>query len=260
MVKDIIIYPVKSLGGSSKNQWEATPIGFRYDRQWLLVDEDNHFITQREIPKLSLFSCDIEEDQVVVSFQNVKFSWPIDQVGKKIQTVKIWNDNAEVVDVDPKVNTFFSDILNKKLFLVKQNSELSRQHFVKSWNKSINVSLADGYPYLILGTKSLSLLNSRLEKSLEFNRFRPNIVIETKEAHEEDFYKNVGIGEVKFTNVKPCARCQIINIDQSQGTLHKEPLQTLSKYRKFDNNVFFGTNMTCTKGGVVSVGNQVFLY
>ncbi|MBK6564417.1 MAG: MOSC domain-containing protein [Saprospiraceae bacterium] len=259
MVKNIIIYPVKSLGGSSKHLWEATSIGFKHDRQWLLVDENNNFITQREIPRLSLFSCDIVGDNVEVSFQNQKISWPIDQRGKNKQTVKIWDDQAIVVDVDLRLDAFFSDILETKVFLLKQDSSVSRQHFVTTKNKNINVNLADGYPYLVLGTSSMNLINSKLEKPIDFNRFRPNIVIETHEAHEEDFYKSAKIGDTLFENVKPCARCQIINVDPYQGIFLKEPIKTLSKYRKFDHKIYFGTNMMCTKSGIISVGDPVTL-
>ncbi|NNF33270.1 MAG: MOSC domain-containing protein, partial [Saprospiraceae bacterium] len=64
-----------------------------------------------------------------------------------------------------------------------------------SLNEEIEVSFADGYPYLIIGTASIDDLNHKIGSPVDINRFRPNILINTKSAFEEDLWKVVSIGE-----------------------------------------------------------------
>ncbi len=73
------------------------------------------------------------------------------------------------------------------------------------------------------------------------NRFRGNFVVEAPGAWEEDLWKGFQIGDVKFEIVKPCGRCIMTTIDQKTGEQHsKDPLKTLSTYRKIGKKVLFG--------------------
>jgi uncharacterized protein YcbX len=119
------------------------------------------------------------------------------------------------------------------------------------------VSLADGYPYLILGEKSMNELNERMEEKLNIDRFRPNIIVSTDVAHEEDAWNNFKLGDAELKIIKPCARCIIPTIDQKSAEQGKEPLKTLATYRKKDNQIFFGANAIVTVQGKISVGNEI---
>ena len=55
IVKELFVYPIKSLAGISIQSAKAQEMGFEYDRRWMLIDEENQFITQREHPDLSQF-------------------------------------------------------------------------------------------------------------------------------------------------------------------------------------------------------------
>ncbi|MBK8621961.1 MAG: MOSC domain-containing protein [Saprospiraceae bacterium] len=256
MVNALYIYPVKSLGGSYKTTWKATPSGFEYDRTWMLIDKNNRFITQREFPQLSTFSSDISEGQVHVFKGEEKFFWETNRKEIKQLQTKVWDDIAYVQEVDKGVDRFFSDLLGAHVRLVKQSQKDERQHFDVKLNKNIPVSLADGYPYLCIGSRSMDILNSKLEFPVSIDRFRPNIVLETITAHEEDDYGKIIIGEVPFLNMKPCARCMVVNINQQTSKSEKEPLATLNAYRKTNNKIFFGTNLMCTEEGYISVGEK----
>ncbi|MFC7669894.1 MOSC N-terminal beta barrel domain-containing protein [Hymenobacter humi] len=50
----LYLYPVKSLGGYAVPDAEVTARGLRHDRRWLLVDERNRFMTQRQQPEPGL--------------------------------------------------------------------------------------------------------------------------------------------------------------------------------------------------------------
>ena len=90
------------------------------------------------------------------------------------------------------------------------------------------------------------------------NNFRPNLVFSGGIEHDEDSWKNIKIGEHKFSVVKPCARCVITTID-SNGNKNKEPLSTLSKYRNFNNKIMFGQNVITHTEGVIKIGDKIVL-
>jgi len=89
------------------------------------------------------------------------------------------------------------------------------------------------------------------------NRFRTNFVFTGGNSFEEDGWKIFKIGEIKFRAVKPCARCVITTTNQDTAERLREPLLTLSKYRKFDNKVMFGMNIVCESTGQVTVGDKI---
>jgi len=130
-----------------------------------------------------------------------------------------------------------------------------RKHNSTKLDITLNVSLADGYPYLLIGSESLNFLNEKLEEKITIARFRPNIVISSKLPHEEDSFDTFQIRNVKFKNAKPCGRCIMINNDPKNGIVKKEPLNTLSTYRKVDNSILFGTNVMCLNEGEIRVGD-----
>lgn len=257
MVEEIIIYPVKSLGGTRKESWQTTNTGLLFDRHWMLMDEHGHFLTQRELPSLCTFFADIHENEVKITQGRNKISWPVqDYLPGSVET-KIWDDKVTVHRVNSSIDEFFSDLLNKKVFLVKQSEVVIRKHAVKDWNQNIDVSLADGYPYLIVGTSSMRFLNEKTEKPVSYERFRPNILVSTSEPHEEDTWPFMKIGTVIFKKVKPCARCQMVNINPADGSKDDLVLKTLSGYRKDGYKVNFGALMVVVSNGMIHIGDEL---
>jgi len=258
VVSDVIVYPIKSLAGIQTNQAKALKAGFEYDRRWMLLDKNNVFLTQRHLPQLALFIPEINSTNLSVRFNNESFSFALNETTEVMIQTKVFDDQAETLMVSKDANEWFSDQLKIEIKLVKLKSEQSRIHHSSVKLIDIPVSLADGYPYLLAGTESLNHLNTKLEKSVPMNRFRPNIVVTTTVPHEEDMWDKVSIGTAIFKNIKPCGRCMIVTIDQSTGISNKETLKILNTYRKSGNSVLFGTNLMCTKEGVVSVGDPIF--
>ena len=121
------------------------------------------------------------------------------------------------------------------------------------------VSLADGYPLLIIGESSLADLNKRLAFPLPMNRFRPNLVFRGGEPYEEDIWRNFTVGRNRFVGVKPCARCVLTTVDQDTGKKGIEPLLTLAKYRKRDGGVYFGQNVIALDNYEIKEGDGITL-
>jgi len=256
-VKKIVIYPIKSLRGIEVSSALAIVKGFKDDRRWMLVDSSGKFQTQREVSKLSLFKTRFEKNGIVVSFNKDEILVPFGVNNKIVRDVNVFDHKLKTQEINTEINQWFSQHLNKEVQLVTMTDISERvKHFKKPPNKTY-VSLADGYPYLILGSASMDLLNSKLDEHISYDRFRTNIYIDSHEPHIEDSWKNIQIGGAHFTVIKPCARCNVTTINQQTSVAGKEPLKTLSTYRKTDNKIFFGANMILNKSGIVSIGDSI---
>ena len=129
-----------------------------------------------------------------------------------------------------------------------------------------------GYDYaaaLSLG-KALAGLNARLAATghaeVEMARFRPNLVLDGLEAHDEDrldvLRLTTGEGVAELRPVKPCARCPIPNVDPLTAESSPVVSDTLQVYRqdpRLNGAVTFGMNAIVLKGDgqVLRVGQAV---
>jgi uncharacterized protein YcbX len=256
-IKDIIIYPIKGLGGIHSQEWQAQYAGFKYDRRWMLVDENHQFVTQRSLPQMALFSQNIIDDNLVISYHGASVQISVEDHTSQIIHTKVWDDDAVTVSCSDEISAWFSEMLHKKVQLVKILNDQSRKHTVQASGKTVDVSLADGYPYLVASEQSLQMLNEKLSSPIQMDRFRPNLVVTADYGHHEDTWPGMKIGNAVFENIKPCGRCNVITIDQQNAHINTEPLKILNQYRKAGNSVNFGTNMICTQEDVIRVGDTI---
>lgn len=260
-LSEIYIYPIKSLGGISVDSAIAEARGLKYDRRFLLVDENGVFMTQRDFAEMALLKLSFGENgfKVLNTKDGSHIVLPLESDSKEIISVKIWDDVCNAVRVNQKLDNWFSTVINKKCSLVYMPDDEKRIVEKKYINEDHIVSFADAYPFLIIGQSSLDDLNSRLETPLLINRFRPNFVFTGGKPYEEDNWKDFKIGDVKFKAVKPCARCVITTTNQETAERRNEPLKTLSEYRKVENKVLFGMNVICKNTGTISIGDKIGL-
>ena len=258
------IYPVKSLGGIALQEATLTPKGLRYDRNWMLINENGEFMTQRKYPQMALFTTEIKNGDLIFFHKktNTTASIPIqNQYGVTLRT-KVWSNTCEVQKVDT-IGEWFSNILGFRCYLVFFPKKNIRTKKTENGIIQNIVGLADKSPVLITNEVSLEELNSRLEQPIPMNRFRPNIVVSGKKSYEEDIWKTIKIGTTRFHTVEICGRCGLINVDQKTGEKGKEPLNTLKTYRRIDEQIKFGMRMNCeVEEGmypVIRVGDELLV-
>ncbi|MCH7722126.1 MAG: MOSC domain-containing protein [Bacteroidetes bacterium] len=255
----INIYPIKSLGGISLQSATVEERGLQYDRRWMLVDEQNKFITQRLYSKMALLKVEIINDLLTIKHKQnnlspltvQSFPYSTDEIN-----VQIWKDNVTALKYNHDVNDWFAEAIGLKCSLVHM-PHYTKRKVNPEFAKNKIVSFTDGYPFLIIGEESLNDLNKRLEKSLPMNRFRPNLVFSGGKPFDEDNWKTIKIGNIIFHSTKSCPRCVITTIDQNTGVKGKEPLKTLSAYREKDNKVMFGMNLVAEGTGTINVGDEI---
>lgn len=260
---EIWIYPIKSLGGIRLTKAPVFEKGLAYDRRWMLVDEEGVFLTQRVYPEMALLKLTMDNEQLTIVHSLNKKSHIISlhpRTRNEQKEVTIWDDTVKAFEVSTETSLWFSEILSmtcKLVFFPEENVRTVDPQYALN---DENVSLADGYPFLIIGEASLADLNSKMESPLPMNRFRPNFVFSGGQPFEEDHWKEFTIGSNRFLGVKPCSRCVLTTVDQETAVKGTEPLRTLATYRKWNNKIFFGQNLLAIDHTFVQEGDRITLH
>lgn len=268
-VSAVYIYPVKSCRGSLMQAAEVTPFGFRHDREFLVVDADGVFLTQRTTPALALIEVELTGDGLRLRAPDLSpLQLPWQPGGSaRLSTVKIWRDTVEARDAGDEAAVWFSEYLGRTCRVVKMGNGFRREvpeakipEIHRAALREPLVSFADAYPYLIASETSLHDLNSRLDRPIPMDRFRPNIVIRgCDRPYVEDLWQAIRIGAITFRHGGPCVRCVVTTTDQRTLERGPEPLRTLATYRRVpEGGVIFAVNFLSDRfDGTVRVGMPV---
>jgi uncharacterized protein YcbX len=259
VVSELYIYPVKSLGGISLLSSAVTSRGLQYDRRWMLVDENNNFLTQREHPIMALLKTALENKSIIIFHSKDKQDFiklPLSPAPAPTIFVNVWEDTCEAQPAADEVNEWFSRKLAIKCRAVYMPETSNRKIDPDySINENDVTSFSDGYPLLLIGQASLDDLNSRLTSPLPMNRFRPNIVFTGGLPFQEDSMGSFKVNDMQFYGVKLCGRCVVTTTNQDTAERGKEPLKTLATYRTINNKVCFGQNIIGEGNGDIRVGD-----
>jgi uncharacterized protein YcbX len=241
----------------------VTDRGLEHDRRWMLVDGNNWFLTQRELPRMSLLQVRLNADGLSVHHKHTgeSIQIPFTPTGA-LCTVTVWDDTCDAQYVDKSADEWFSRMLSISCRLVYMPESTQRKVDPNYAQGEEITSFSDGYPLLLIGQSSLDDLNHKLPQPITMERFRPNIVFTGGAPFQEDEMTAFNIAGITFYGVKPCARCAIPTIDLNTGEKGKEPLKTLSGYRQRNKKIYFGQNLLfdkTTKPGQISVGDAITL-
>lgn len=259
-LSDIIFYPVKSCAGISVPEALLTAAGLVVDgvgdREWMVIDQDGQFLTQREHPRMALVTPAIKGGMLTLAAPGMAPH----QVGLSRATVarpvRIWDDTMLAEDCGAASAAWISQAIGAPCRLVRFPGNARRLTSTR-WTGGVAAPtrFADGYPVLVIGAASLADLNARLaaagRPALPMNRFRPNLVIDGLDAFEEDYVEQFKLGDAVLKPVKPCPRCPIPSVDQATGVPGPDPLDILQAYRRkpqLDDAVCFGMNCIVTGG------------
>ena len=238
-IESLLIYPIKSCGAVELHSTRVYEYGFEFDREWMLIDQEGTFISQREYPLLNLIKVlHVDHDQLQFDFQGQKVAFelrsePLDTL------VKVWSSECMANRENPIASEFFSDLLQSKVSLVriKRKSRLKKNEYLP---KTIELNFPDGYPVHLVNQHSVETVSSKAGDEIFPIQFRPNILIKDLLPFEEDQLKMIKINSLEFTTIKTCVRCIMTTLKPMEAKFQKEPLSTLSKFRKNNNNIEFG--------------------
>nr|WP_277874831.1 MOSC domain-containing protein [Leptolyngbya sp. FACHB-16] len=258
-MSELNIYPIKSAAGISLQTAEVEWKGLRADRRWMLVNEHNRFITQRQIPKMALIAIALEPDHLFITAPGMEpLVVPYSVSGIELE-VEVWGDRCRAIVAGEPAKAWFSQFLDiscQLVYLPDDSVRLVDPNYAIDHSRD-QVSFADAFPFLLISEASLQDLNSRLTTPVAMNRFRPNLVVKGCDPFAEDQWRKIRIGSVLLHVVKPCSRCIVTTVEQTTGVRGQEPLQTLATYRLQQGQVMFGQNLLHANLGSLSVGDEV---
>lgn len=270
-ISQLNVYPIKSCGAISRDTVRLTSYGFEHDRNWMVVDVQGRFITQRTHASLARVQPALNGEVLEVRSPGMaSLTLPIDAAalaGAPTLAATVWGDTVPALDAGDAAARWFSDYLGEPVRLARFNPD-SERLASRKWTggTTAHVRFADGFPVLVIGEASLGDLNARLSGKgvdpIPMNRFRPNLVVAGIEAFEEDYTETLKIaaidgedGEIELRIVKPCTRCPMPTIDQVSGAPNprwpNEPTDTMSTYRsdsRMNGAITFGQNAIVVAG------------
>lgn len=265
-VAALALYPVKSCAGVPLARADVLTTGLgahgTRDRAWMIVDASGRFVTQRECPALALVHAQPHPAGIALG----------DAAGARIEVeapagsardVVVWRDAVGGIDAGDAVAAWLSARAGREVRLVAFDPARRRPcNSAFAGDSGAHTLFADGYPLLVIAQASLDALNERLAAKgagpVGMRRFRPSLVLDGLEAHDEDHVATIETDSVTLRLVKPCTRCQIPSIDPDTGETGDEPLATLSTYRNDPaRGITFGMNAIVLREGPIAVGDAV---
>lgn len=277
ILTELTLYPIKSCAGISLLEAVISETGLMcgsiHDREWMLVDEQGQFISQRTNPKMAVV-VPVLNDEVMelhasgMSPLKVPLALP-DPNTTPIVDVRVWRDTVKAYECGAAASNWLSTVVGTRCRLVRFHPQSVRIANVK-WTDGVAAHnlFSDSYPFLVISQGSLDDLNTKLmaagRDALPMNRFRPNIVIGDVPAYEEDISRIIRIGNTALKMARPCQRCPVPSIDQVTGIVGSDPRDILKNYHTSESMkgaITFGMHAILKQGAgeVLRVGQHIEL-
>jgi uncharacterized protein YcbX len=297
-VAELRVQPLKSARGILVSKFEVDEFGPVPDRRFMVVDSmTGMFVAQREdrdrgiaIPEMCQITTRIQGDMLVLSAPDMgELKLPL-AMEPGFRSVRIWDDTVGSTLLDYEANLWITTYLRRfrrtaryasgvlpcKYLLVGASSKGKR----RTPDGLGLTTFTDGWPLLVSSTGSLADLNERMAKMREvfdepdaeplgWDRFRPNIVLDCDEPYIEDRIMWMMAGDVQCVGTTQCVRCPTTRTNQLTAERGKEPLRTLSSYRRNPaikpdgatpaGGVVFARNMRHVTTGTIRVGDPVVM-
>lgn len=271
-VTRLFTYPVKSCQGVEVQAARLDQKGFEGDRQWMVVDEEGRFLTQRDHPELARVVPLVTEAGLTLSLADDPSTCTI--VPHHLWThaapieVAVWKHRGPGIPQGQRANDFFSTFLHRKATLVGVPNNHDRTPNRRPEGSQMSVGFADACSLLVVTEASLAELNRHIDgEEIPVERFRANVVVgddgqpsgkPLDSPWAEDYWRQVIFGDIVCDGVKLCTRCDITLLDHRTGRrVSKEPLATLARIHKLGPKTVFGMYLIHRQFGTVRVGDRV---
>ncbi|GAB3094574.1 MOSC domain-containing protein [Aestuariicella hydrocarbonica] len=250
-IEQLTLYPVKSLRGIQVNDWPVTEEGLQFDRHWMLVMPNGRFITQRQLPRMSLIDTAIDGDHLVLSAASkgeVKLPLQYTQTlnSQPVFSATVWRDECDVVEAAAAASAWLNQALRppQPLRLVAMAHDHQRvQSQPERFGANTHTRFADAAPFLVANNASLAALNHALTgkgmQPVDMRRFRPNIVLSGLEAFTEHQVSQLQRDDGLCLQLRDhCERCIMTTIDPDSGekSADMEPYHTLASLNAMPDN------------------------
>jgi len=237
-------YPVKSCAGVGLAQCSISAKGISGDREWVILNKDGVFLSQRKNPRLGLIRIRRDGKRFNLYFNDADKAiapCPVtlpDIEDARTQIIHIWRDEATAFIADTAVNEWVTNALDsdEPLFLGYFDKRVPRLPGYPDRFGADATHFADAAPFLVANALSLYALNLSLSlqhlPEVDIRHFRPNIVFSGLPGFAEHHVKALrhNASGFEFSLIDPCQRCSIItlNPDTSERLPNAVPFKQLT--------------------------------
>jgi len=270
-------YPIKSCAAVPLTEARVTPRGLELDREFMLIDEDDDFVSQRKVPELALVVPVIGERSISLTatgMEAIEVPRAFEPDDRAVVTATVHARPVVGQLVGRELDEWFTELLppykgGKRFRLLRVRADVPgyiKERYRKP-QASNEVGFADGTAMLLASEPSLARLAAELEQPIPMNRFRANVVVDgaALEPYDEDHWRELRIGALHAFVVKACDRCVVPDVDQATAVVGKDVRRALrarkgvNAYDESNKGVFFaqGLNHVYEPGVVVRLGDPV---
>jgi uncharacterized protein YcbX len=270
-------YPIKSCHGVALTQARVTPRGLEHDRDYMVVGDNDAFLSQRQIPEMALVVPELGDGAMTLNapgMSPVRVPLQIEPDDRMRVEATVHGKPVTGQVVSDELNAWFTAFLppykDNRGFRLLRVREDEPRYINERYHRpgaANQVGFADGYAVLLATEPSLAQLNTEMERPVPMSRFRPNIVVDGPglAPYEEDFWTELALGEMTAFVAKGCDRCAIPDVDQETAETGKAVRRALVSRRganahdRSQTGVWFGQNVIPlpTPGTVLRVGDRV---
>ncbi|WP_027347120.1 MOSC domain-containing protein [Hamadaea tsunoensis] len=268
-VAGIHVYPVKSLGGTAAEAAMVHPWGLDADRRWLILLPDGRFLTARAEHRMLGITASVTTGGLrLTGLDKSTLDVPTPVDGPLVPTAVTRLDSVR--EAAPDAHAWLSAQLGREVRLGWQDDPRRRSVAAEHGGRPGDpLNLSDAGPLLLASTASMRQLNDwiaqdaaergeEVPEPLPISRFRPSLVVDgAPEPFAEDTWPGVRVGGVEFRFAEVCDRCVLTTIDAGTFRTGKEPIRTLSRYRRWDGKTWFGVRLVPLSPGVIRLGDPV---
>ncbi|MGH1492595.1 MAG: MOSC domain-containing protein [Acidimicrobiales bacterium] len=270
-VSSLFIYPVKSCRRVEVDHATVSSAGIVGDRQWQ-VAAGKRPRTQRQQTVMATVQPTLIDGGIRLTAPGAGTVEVAKPTGTDHVTGSIVGATVEVGDAGDEAAAWFAKLLDDddaRLYAITDQ----QVQVPPGWDHfGPSIGFPDLAPVLLTNTASLDWLLERSSEPFDMHRFRPNIVVSGAEPFAEDTWLRFNVGQAELSASLPWARCPMPQIDQDDGTRHREPAKVLKAHRwctsaptlnsQFaaitENHAVFGIGSAIQPAGaVISTGDQV---
>jgi uncharacterized protein YcbX len=269
-IKSLWRYPVKSMGGEPLEEALVTENGLLGDRAYALIDRSNGKVASAKLPGkwgglLNLGGSFVEPPRAGAHLPAVRFTRP---------------GCADVISSDEEADKLLSETIGRSVHLttarpasvsVERLDPLAAEETIVDIGHLMMAGRFADYAAIHLVTTATLQRLAELCPEAQFDerRFRPNLVVETKDQRgfvENDWVgRTVSIGdEVRLRITDPTPRCSVPMLGQKGLSQDRRILRTIVEHNRIAVGLLGGEMLPCAgvyafiiQGGAVRRGDPV---
>lgn len=252
VVKEIWIYPIKSLGGIRLERSPITAAGsLALDREWVVVDPEGKKLFQGDLPRMALSRCRLDDLRITVTMPGMPPLVVERAHDGPARDISMYKQVFAGIDAGDAAAAWLSAALDAPVRLVRIGAA---GHGWSGFN-----------PVHVLSTASLAALNEALaergDAAVEIERFRPSLVLDTiggtLPPYYEERHATIAFGDLQLRFNEPCVRCELPNISRLDASRQRQPLKligALSRERPAAAPASFGIYARLTGAAAIATG------